>query len=330
MRSVLVMLTMVLTMLAGCSDDGGGGSQVGDPGNIVVADDKGAITGLLVDDRFRPIHLVDEPQTEFQTTGFILLQELGLEAKTNENGEFVFVDLEPGTYTIRAQIAGHEATPERANVQEGEFAEVSVVARRLASEGGAIITTEYGIFTCPVDALVITYANPECLADLSGDSGRFDLQFSLSAYADVLEAMVTETLFQRDGWHDVVIRYFDDVECGEWPPLFDCMFAEANTGGGRYLKFINIPGETNDEYEPPRNVEFRTDRNIQAAVFGHPDSYGTLRPVAEIVDPYIEETGRSIRGVGIALAVKAQMLQSLFLGDAGVDVNEYCVLCEGA
>ncbi len=98
---VLLMCALTASVaLAGCASSDGGDDQVLDGG---VSDDtftlkagRGAISGLLVDDRFRPIELTDNPTTEFQRSGFVLLQELGLKARTDSNGEFSFVDLEPG------------------------------------------------------------------------------------------------------------------------------------------------------------------------------------------------------------------------------------------
>ena len=331
MKTMWMVAALVAVGLAGCAEDGTDPTPVVPTDPSELEEGTGAIAGILVDDRFRPIHLTDDPQTEFAAAGFVLLQETGEQVQTTENGEFFFVDLDPGTYTIRVTADGHEATPQRVSVKEGVFNEASLVARRVASLGGTIITQEYAVFVaCPVDALVVTYANPQgCFADLSGDSGRFDFWTDLTTYGDAFTTMVTEAKFNRPGWNDVVVREFDSGRCPT-STLGDCIYAEYTTQDEDYVKFVNRPGEVNAEHDAPRNVEFVIDYEIQTAIFPHPDNYGLLRPVAEIVDPPLAETGRSVRGIGPAMGVKAQFLQSIFLGEPEVDIDAYCVLCSSA
>jgi hypothetical protein len=93
--------------LAGCAGDG----QVVDYENLdnnELAEGKGAIAGVLFDDRYRPIHLVPEGEavSEFQADLFILVQETGPQVLTNENGDFAVLD--PGK--LRKVLAQNSIT----------------------------------------------------------------------------------------------------------------------------------------------------------------------------------------------------------------------------
>ncbi len=344
MKAALVALLMAALALSGCTD--GDSDTTDEPTDNVDRESfeleagKGAIAGLLVDDRFRPIHLTDDPQTEFQTTGFVLLQETGEQVQTSENGEFTFVNLEPGTYTVRVTAAGHEATPQPIRVDEGVFNDASIIARRVSSDGSTIITQEYTIFSgCSLDLVAVSFANPWCLGDLSNDAGRFDFETNLTALAGEVHAMVTEARFNNVGYFDVTIRDVGSDDCPTTETW--CVYADKTTQNSDYLRFLNFPGQiwvdpdTGDEAPYALNLN----QTFQTAVFPHdPNTYGpattvcdaTVRPVTAAVagaDPTGTVDERGCVGVGTDLGVKAKFLQSVFLGEPDVDLESYCVLC---
>ena len=74
--------------LAGCSGsgDGDGTSATGSSTTGPLKSGKGAISGLLINDVFRPV-----------PGGLILIQDLGLTATSDASGQFAFLDLEPGS-----------------------------------------------------------------------------------------------------------------------------------------------------------------------------------------------------------------------------------------
>jgi hypothetical protein len=309
MKTSLLAAMLVAVALAGCAEAPPGDASPPGPGTAPLQAGMGAITGLLVDDRFRPIHLVADPQGEFQTTGFVLLQETGAQAVTNENGEFTFVNLEPGQYTLRVTAAGHEAIPQRVTVAAGQFAEESVIARRVASVGGTILTQEFAVFI-PCAA----YAIFDCTGDLSGDSfrGSFNHRFS-----DIsgLTYMVTEALMNQDGVYCVEVREREATggstvseHYGNW-----C----TPSPHGDYIRGVNKVGEvydtdySRDPYDP--------DKNSQTVLF----YFGPTEAVC-----WHDLTDRNDkRCIGAGAGIKAQFLLSLFIGEPDVDLDAYCVLC---
>jgi hypothetical protein len=172
--TVVLLTAFASVALAGCAGDSPDTAPV-DPSEIdpeQLQAGKGAIAGLLIDDRFRPIQLIDSPTTEFQARGFVLLQETGQESRTTANGEFAFIDLEPGTYTLRVSATGHEAVPSKVVVREGEFAEASIVARRTSSQGSTIVTEEYSAFSPCFINFVALSTTADCTLDQSGETFR--------------------------------------------------------------------------------------------------------------------------------------------------------------
>lgn len=294
---------LVAVALAGCADDGGDGG--GDGGEL--APDRGAISGLLVDDRFRPIHLTDDPQTEFQATGFVLLQETGEQVQTTENGEFTFTDLDPGRYTLRVQASGHEAVPTGVNVNAGEFAEASVVARRVSSEGSIILTQEHAIFIdCWYINPVFRHTEVNCFVDLSRDSKRGALRGNYTAVDDIT-FMVAEFLMNQPGDYDVDVGYGKGEAVEE-------VWARGQVRGGDYGKLVMPTDEARLEENELYDGHFDNDREFIAVLW----------PVGGIMG---QDVSTDPVRLGAGVATKAQVLVSLFIGEPEADVTAYCVLC---
>jgi hypothetical protein len=300
------------TALAGCTDDAGirDGKAV-DADDFALQSGRGAIAGLLVDDRFRPIQLTpDAAATEFQAEGFILLQETGQQTRTTQNGEFSFVDLPPGAYTIRVSASGHEATPQRVTVTAGEFAETSVVARRVAGDAVTIITQEYAVF---IPCSIFFIANGlvyDCTLDQSGDSFRAFYFANHSALPEVT-AMVTEMKANRVGNYAVQVRSF--------PSSGTEYYAVAVPEGVDHIRIVNEIGVPNEEWTDfGPNTPWNNTHEFQTIMF----AMGMFhRMFADSGIPGV------CCGVGVILGTKAQFLQSVFLGPPEVDLAAYCVLC---
>src|SRR5687767_6490389 len=95
----------VSVALAGCS---GGSDPTDEPVATArpdLAEGKGAIEGLLIDDIYRTI-----------PGGLLLLQGAGLTATSDGQGQFLFLDVTPGTYVIIANADRHEAQPVNVDV----------------------------------------------------------------------------------------------------------------------------------------------------------------------------------------------------------------------
>lgn len=295
---VATAIMMSAVMLAGCADEGSDDVQVEDvdPDTFQLAAGKGALQGLVLDDRFRPI-----------ADAFVLLQPAGITTDANGDGEFTFVDLEPGKYTIRVQAEGHEAVPQTVTVVEGVFEEVQVVARRVLSAGGTILTQEFSVFIpCGVN-FVAGGTNADCTADLSGDSERSSFSADYSEYGANVTYMVTEMLASQQGFYEVRVR----------PPGVsggNDNYAVNEVKEGDYLKMVNQRGVVNEvDQITGTNAPWENDGSFNTILFVD----GALKG----------ETPANCCGIGPYFGVKAQFVQSVFIGEPEVALDTYCALC---
>ncbi len=363
-NKVLVAAVMVTVGLAGCTSDGGDVAPVDNvnPDDYELAAGTGAIAGLLLDDRFRPVQLTDDPKTEFQARGFILVQETGAQIQTTENGEFTVVDLEPGTYTLRLTADGYEAAPQQVAVEEAVFNEVSFQARRISSEGDIIITQEHAAFASCFTNFVMLSVTLDCTGDRSGDTDRAAWYPNLEEFNSSLHYVVLEVLFDRDAppttAYDAVAR---DASIGIGSDFSACLLTDAD---GPYCKLhLPIDRESPDPWisgggcdaspsGPDGFCPYNTSMPLQVIIFGRGYGYQEVKdaykPVNDVIVGVVgcpaggvvpvpnclhEATMR--RGAGGALATKATYMMSLFLFDPEEDPSEpplherdYCVLCQ--
>src|SRR5688572_2735915 len=187
----LATASLLTVLLSGCGDGGDAPPSASTETTGPLASGKGAISGLLINDVFRPI-----------AGGLVLIQELGLTSTSDASGQFTFVDLEPGTYLLRVQADGHEAAPQPVEVREGEYTEAEVIARRVVSDAGRIVTSEYSVFVaCNINAVVIGLPY-DCTLDQSGDTDRAAFTSDYTAVANVTY-MVTEMKANQVGNYEV-------------------------------------------------------------------------------------------------------------------------------
>ncbi len=313
MKAVLVVLLVAGVALAGCGDKGGKDAGEAAGGQPALKSGKGAISGLVINDVYRPV------------PGALVLASNGLTATSDGSGQFTFLDLEPGAYVLRAQADGHEAAPQSVEVVAGEYAEAELMARRVANQGGRIITTEYSVFVpCAFAAPAVT-ANPPCLVDLSGDTDRFGFNVNYTGYPGATY-LVTEMKANREasqepgrGAYKVVVR---DGEGG------DPYYSSAFTTDSDYLRLVMQVGTKSLQDTEARNQVWNNTGDMQVAFFPQGAFKAETQQGLDAAcasDP-TQGTCFESRGVGAQFGIRARFIQSLFIGEPEVDIATYGVL----
>jgi hypothetical protein len=308
-QALLVAACLSAVLLAGCGDGPDAAPSAGSGTTAPIASGKGAISGLVINDVFRPV-----------PGGVVLIQELGLTATSDSSGQFVFTDLEPGAYLLRVQADGHEAAPQTVDVREGEYAEVEVVARRVMNEGGRIITTEFSVFIpCGVDFVASGYVL-DCTMDQSGDSFRAGFTSNYTEYANATY-LVTEMKAQNPDRYEVQVREDDGTSSGGE------RYSVAQFEGD-YLKIVHQLGVVDTVYNGQgNNVAWNNTKPVYTILF--PDSIG--REEQQTIPWPEDPTGQApfyppCCGAGVHFGIKAKFVQSLFIGEPEVDIASYGVL----
>lgn len=310
MKAILVAAMMVAIGLAGCA--GGEDTQE----NVIeekvtnetftLEAGKGALSGLVVDDRFRPIQLTkEETGVEYQAKGFVLLQEAGLQAQTNQNGEFSFVDLEPGRYTVRITAEGHESVPQRVDITEGIFEEETFNIRRKSSENSLIVTEDYTGFAACGIALGVTTIITNCI-DTSGESDRRGTCIDFT---------------HLNGTYMIAEARVDEVS--SWLIQHDGGIGHLKIDNGLYTKRIYEHNGTYNEQNPGpwTNLE-----PVCSTIFFGGDIENPLPPVC---DPIFNVCVNG-QDFGIAIGKRVRLLYSIFIGEPDVDLETYELLTDDA
>ena len=292
MRGVGLLLCVVIA--AGCA------APVPDAPPVVAElppppPGKGAIAGLVIDDIYRPV-----------PGALVLVERLGLTATADASGQFVFTDLEPGSYILIANADRHEAAPANVDVVEGEYADAEIEARRTFSDDGTLVTTRYSVFVnCAASAFIVTVLAP-CLPDGSGDSHRDHFGITDEPYGTNATALVLEMkASQPDGY--AVQLGCRNVNGGTW-----------TEGTGDYIRTGLLRGNRTLPEDGP------------GASFGKwPGKCHDL--VARLWylggDPAgTRDGGITGWGVGGRVAIKATFLVSIFVGEPSHDIETYGVL----
>lgn len=297
--NLLVATAFLAVTLAGCSGgDGGGGPSAATGTTGPLESGKGAISGLLINDVFRPV-----------PGGLVLIQELGLTATSDASGLFSFVDLEPGAYLLRVQADGHESAPQSVDVKEGEYAEVELVARRVASQGGRILTTEFSVFIpCGID-FVYSGIVTDCTFDQSDESFRAGFTSNYTAYANATY-LITEMKANNPDRYEVQVREDDGSSTGGE------RYSVAQFEGD-YVKIVHQLGVADTVYNgQANNVPWNNTKPVYTILF--PDSIGREE---------LQGAGSPFCcGAGAHFGIRAKFVQSLFIGEPEVDIASYSVL----
>jgi hypothetical protein len=185
---LVVVLVVAAATLAGCTEPAAGDSDA-----PVLEAGRGAIAGLLVDDRYRPLRLTDMPAGEFEARGFILVVETGRQLQTASDGTFTVLDLEPGTYTLRPSVQGHEGSPTKVDVAAGLFTEVDLLVRRLISPAAdsVVVHDDTVLITCSVQVLDGHFTIGRlCHGDLSGEPGTNWVDYNYTGLPPIVAIVV--------------------------------------------------------------------------------------------------------------------------------------------
>lgn len=190
-------LAALAAALAGCA---GGADGAADAGGALGADGRpelaaglGAIAGLLVDDRYRPLHLTDEPKGEYDVPGSILVVETGGQVATAADGTFTVVDLAPGTYTLKPSVERHEGAPRKVDVAAGQYAEVDLVVRRILDPGKDVVVIQDDtlLITCSIQVLDGHFTvGRTCHGDVSGEEGTGWVDYNYTEFGSVAAVVV--------------------------------------------------------------------------------------------------------------------------------------------
>lgn len=256
---------------------------------------KGAIAGLVIDDIYRPV-----------PGALVLVERLGLTATADASGQFVFTDLEPGSYILIANADRHEAAPANIDVVEGEYADAEIEARRVFSDDGTLVTTRYSVFVnCAASAFIVTALAP-CLPDSSGDSHRDRFDITDAPYGANATALVLEMkASQPDGY--AVALGCSDVDGGTWTEGTDDYIRTGLLRGNRTVP-EDGPGASFGKW-PAKCHDL-----VARLWYLGGDPAGT------------RDGGATPWGVGARVAIKATFLVSVFVGEPSADVATYSVL----
>jgi hypothetical protein len=319
-QSILVALVMSAVVLSGCTDSTEDAQTDGEAIDLT----KGTLSGLLVDDNFRPVQLKEnwggEVPGDFQDDGFILIQETGDRIETNENGEFEVTGMPPGKYTLRLAALGHEALEHKVSVEAGETSSVTVESRRKATDSNTIITREYAIFI-PCNL----YATFDCTADTSGDSFRSGIGDNFTEYADDVTFAVWELSLNNPYIFCLEIR----ERSGGTGASLDRHFGNWCEGqDSTYTKGILLKDEVYDEKHSQDAWDPTAETDGILFTFGNNEATCWQKPGAPEVPGALENTDGRYRCAGLSMAVKAQIIVSLFLYDEEAsEIEDYCVIC---
>lgn len=327
MRVLVVASFVLAATLAGCSSD-----STPDDTTLTkkpLAANTGGIQGLLIDDIYRPI-----------AKGTILLTPLGLTTTTDSSGQFQFRDLTPGSYGIKVDSGGHEAAPYTVDVQVGQFTELEVEARRLASDTAYAITLQYSVFLpCAVSASLVTQVNGYCFYDGSGDSYRPGLdgldfrEYNNASAGFNVTYLVTEMVVNQPDHYVLVARHDNGESFGGEE------YGRALTEGEAYTKIILQRGANFPQTD--NSVIWNNTLPIQVIVFyygpGGSEITGAIAPtycgspLPDVPNP-LASTGkpligcREYYGAGVKMGVKATMMLTLFLGPPKEPIETYGLL----
>jgi hypothetical protein len=296
-------LAAAAVLTAGCAG-GDGGDDLAAQASLAAG--KGAIQGLLVDDRYRPIHLTDKPAGEFDASGFILVVETGATVTTGPDGVFQVLDLEPGTYTLKPSVEGHEGAPAKVDVSAGKYTEVDLLVRRLLTlaKNPIAVHDDTLLITC---SMQVTNGHLNfgrlCHGDLAASEEGNAVDYNYTDFGEAA-ALVVEIEFSKVGDYEFWLsRQLDVVQ------LEGDLYRKVFGFGTDYMRFSALNGTSGEGWDAPLNMkDLRIWVNVNGV--GSEQTY--------------DASGYAF-GADFTFAVKARLVVSAFL-EVPADLDTYALL----
>ncbi|MFO1533853.1 MAG: carboxypeptidase-like regulatory domain-containing protein, partial [Thermoplasmatota archaeon] len=276
---------------------------------------RAATVSGLIDDIYRPI-----------AGGLILIQGIGLTATTDDLGQFTFVDLLPASYILLATAPNHEASPVTVDVLAGEYAEPEIAARRIFSDNGATITTQYSVFIPCASAAgyrSVDYGGVLCPADVANSDyrpGLSDLKFGGEGNVTFLVAEIKTN--QKDNY--VFVLRHDDGSTGgaeRW--------GSARINNTDYGRVVLEKGKVYQSWQTENAIWKNENKTPMAALLFFIGQGSDQTGPVLCQDP-VPADERVCGGFGHRFAIKANIILTLFIGAPQVDVSTYHVLSASA
>ncbi len=200
-------------------------------------------------------------------------------------------------------------------MEEGLFAETSIVAQRLANPDERVLVTEFNFFI-PCSA----YATFDCTFDGSGDSSRNVFTMNMTEEAEQgLEYMHFDAKMNQPGMYCLEVRRGpgaggagdDDAKSfADW-----CIGPDED-----YIQGILQVGEN---YEDDGKDPFDPTKEFDVLIFYFGNNEATC--FTEVYHLYNPEAGQ--RCLGAAFGVKAKVFATAFFGEPETDIDSYCLQC---
>lgn len=303
-------LALIVPILAGCISSGVDEQRgrAGLDASHDPATHEGAIAGLVVDDRFRPV-----------AGATVIARPDDWVARTDASGQFSFVDLRPDTYTLVVGAEGHEAAPTEVDVVPGAWTEATVMARRTAgvSDPPGRIVTEYTLWqSCTLSGVTFSTNCGYVIGDNVRTGNVEDY-----THLDNVGELVVELRFDRPGRFQIRLGEAsgcDDqgYQCDHYEWIFHDVIEES------YAKVVLPHQETRNVSRFEASGSWRNE---------HPATL-TFWPVGDLdTGPATEQVPLPLPfesyGAGFAISHHVDIAQTVFVGDHGIDVEAYCVYC---
>lgn len=200
-------MLVAATALAGCAEDSGPAPVDDDEQkfeDLDLRDGYGAIRGIVLDPAIVPI-----------AGAAILLQGTQEVATSSEDGTFVFVDLEPGTYFMQISKLGYEPAQSSVTVEEG-VERPDIVKVQLIPDPSTKPHVQYysfeGLLQCSVNA-VVGFNACGLVGDLSDqDFGESQVRYTIDGQPVYMQTeMVWDSTQPLGGGLSLLYSYGD---CG--------------------------------------------------------------------------------------------------------------------
>lgn len=200
MRAILVVLTLISLLFAGCAAEESPTAETPDESfddvEVEVTDDTGAIRGVVVNDAIVPVAdaLVELALPTPVTT------------KTDAEGRFTFSKVAPGTYFMTVSKVVHESAQASVTVVAGEKLPdiVKVQLQRLYDQDPYYETLQYAGFLGCAIAIV---ASTTCVNDYTRLCGNVDPSCCPGGCAPQVTGVVDQREYRSEvggGWQSIV------------------------------------------------------------------------------------------------------------------------------